>query len=54
MKVALTDHRRTAAQSKLSDEGAKSRSAGNNRVRLEAARRTIEELEGRPVEGGEN
>ena len=46
MKAMLTDHQQAGAQCKLSDEGAKSRSAGNNRVRLEAARRTIEELEG--------
>jgi hypothetical protein len=38
------DHQHAREQSKLSR--AKSRSAGNNRVRLEAARRTIEELEG--------
>ena len=59
MKATLTEHQQAGAQSKLSNaEGidrraqkrprAKSRFAGNNRVRLEAARRTIEELEARP------
>ena len=48
MKPTPTDHQQASAQRKLSEAEpkAKSRPAGNNRVRLEAAKKTIEELEG--------